>query len=951
MSVPSRIHTLLVCLILMPSWLFGQGLIKGIVSDASSDDRLIGVNVIIMGTSLGTATDIEGRFQLQGLPERKVSVKFSCVGYESHVQEVDLAAMKTRQLTVRLKATVLEGEVVVITAQLRGQLAAINRQLSANSIVNVVSAEKIKELPDRNAAEALSRLPGISLQRDAGEGQKIVVRGLAPKFNAVTVNGERIPSTDVNDRSVDLSMISPDMLAGIEVFKSLTPDKDADAIGGSVNFVVQKAPSELHGGVRAEGGYNRHADDRGNYKTSVRVSDRFYDDVLGVAIGGNIERANRSSHESEVEYRFKEEQQTGKATIEVTDLNLADRIEVRKRLGANLTMDYSLPNGEVMLNSFWSRTDRDEVRRRKRFRVSAFRTEYALRKRETTIDLWTMSLSGKNDFDVFQTSWQLSTSRSNQVVPYSHTARFEELAAFSSTLRLDQGPSVIPRGAYLNLNDTFFKESALDTEDIKDRDYTAHADVKAPFRLGEDVSGYVKAGLKHREKSRSRDNTRFWTSAFNINYLGQGDITGRWQLTPDKRIKLANFIDPSFSPKNFLNGQYDFGPGLSLDALERFAREFRQASLTGQHAGDPVYVLDNLIDLDDYSASEAITAGFIMSEINLGQWLTFIPGVRYERTFSDYRSVFGTPVQYDDETQGIDRVSDSTGNRTVDGFFPMFQLKIKPAYWFDIRAAVTRTLSRPDYINLVPWERIRPNDRTVERGNPDSRHTISWNRDLFVSFYGEFGLVTIGGFYKSIRDIEYLRVSRIMSGALNGYTLTSPVNADGTSIVKGLEFEFQTSLKFLPSPFDGVVLSANYSKISSSTVYPFFEIDPRSPLPPFQPVIIDTVRTGPMPRQADDIANVSLGYEKAGFSGRISLVYQGRSLAIVGQRAELDGYTDASTRWDITMKQTIWSGLSLSLSINNLTNIADASYLGDKAFPTAEEYFDWTADIGVQFSF
>ncbi len=160
----------------------------------------------------------------------------------------------------KLTAVGVEGEEVVVTAQAAGQKEAINRQLSSMPIVNIVSRARIQELPDANAAESVSRLPGVSLIRTGGEGSKVVIRGLSPQYNQVTVDGVELPSNvtsqnvitggggalestgnSIGDRGADLSMISSSMLNGIEVTKAITPDMDATLLGGVVNFGLRKA--------------------------------------------------------------------------------------------------------------------------------------------------------------------------------------------------------------------------------------------------------------------------------------------------------------------------------------------------------------------------------------------------------------------------------------------------------------------------------------------------------------------------------------------------------------------------------------------------------------------------------------------------------------------------------------------------------------------------------------
>jgi len=190
-----------------------RGQISGTVSDSTNGETLPSANISIEGTSIGVSSDLDGRYRITNAPAGKQVVVASYIGYESKRVEVLVHPGSAMDLDIKLRMRVLEGDEIVVTAQLLGQAAAINQQISSNTIVNVVSSEKIRELPDQNAAESVGRLPGVAVQREAGEGTKVVIRGLSPKVNSITVNGERIPSTDPEDRSVDLSMISPDALA------------------------------------------------------------------------------------------------------------------------------------------------------------------------------------------------------------------------------------------------------------------------------------------------------------------------------------------------------------------------------------------------------------------------------------------------------------------------------------------------------------------------------------------------------------------------------------------------------------------------------------------------------------------------------------------------------------------------------------------------------------------
>ncbi len=261
-----------------------SGKIAGTVTDANTGETMIGANVSLQGTSLGAATNMAGEYNIANVSVGSQTIKFSYIGYKDTLIVVNIIENRTLRVDAELRLDVFEGEEVVVTAQLQGQLAAINQQLMSNTIKNVVSSDKIMEVPDANAAESIGRLPGVSIIRSGGEASKVTIRGLSPTFNNVTIDGEKIPSTDVKDRSVDLSMISPEVLAGIEVTKAITPDMDADAIGGSINLTLNTAPSGFRYHFRAKVGYNKLRDDFGQFNGALTLSNRFADEKLGLMV-------------------------------------------------------------------------------------------------------------------------------------------------------------------------------------------------------------------------------------------------------------------------------------------------------------------------------------------------------------------------------------------------------------------------------------------------------------------------------------------------------------------------------------------------------------------------------------------------------------------------------------------------------------------------------------------
>lgn len=916
---------------------YGQntGNLSGKITDIQTGQPLVSANIMLKGTVIGTISDMEGNYRLVKLPAGKDTIVFRYLGYKTVNKVINIFSNRTVEFNVGLSPTYIEGKQITVTAQLAGQSKAINQQLTSNTIVNVVSSDKIQELPDQNVAESIGRLPGISIQRDAGEGQKVVIRGLAPKFNSITINGVKIPATDPSNRSVDLSMISSDVLAGIEVFKSLTPDMDGDAIGGSVDLILKKAPKNFHMDIKLQDGYNSHVSQLGQYKGDFTVSDRFFNNKLGVYATLMDQRANRSSDSFTADYEFiSENGSINKPTIETNNFNLIDNLEVKKRLGGSVSLDYDLGNGGTLrFNSFYSKTTLNETRRRKRYRVGKLTIERDIKDKINNTTLFSNSLSGKHDIGNFLIDWEIADAVSTNETPFSNYARFQEVGAFSNNLVITDGINRIPSAAKNDLSATWFQYGTFDPEVINDRNLTAQMNVKWQFNIGENLSGFLKFGGKFRGKKRVRNIDQYLTDYGVTDKIGQAN-PDKFALYRNTSILFANFVDQGFSADNFLNGRFAFGPGLDAGAINNFYYTYKSS-----------YGLNRLVQLGDYNAGENIGAAYFMGVFNLGKKLMILPGVRAEYTDNNYTGLVGA-LTGNLGQNGI--IKDSTGGQKYLELLPMIHVRYKILSMFDVRLAVTRSLSRPDYYNLVPYESIDYANGIINRGNTQLKHAKAWNYDVYLSYYNIYGLATMGVFYKKIRDIDYISQTRLTTGSFSGYQLIQPVNA-ANSTVYGIELDLETNFTFLPSPFDGIVLDVNYSHMHSETLFPFFEIGPRSPNPPYAPKIINTFRKGRMPGQADNIANVSFGYEKGKFSGRISLIYQGKSLQTVGSRSELDGFSAPFTRWDAQLSYKIFKNVSIFASFNNITNLSEGAFLGNESYPTSLQLYGWTGDLGLRY--
>src|SRR4030095_4685265 len=181
----------------------------------------------------------------------------SYLGRRDETVDVDVIAGSTRRLDVNMGTNRFEESVTVPAELIRdAQARALNQQKTAANITNVVSADQIGSFPDGNAAETVQRIPGISITKDQGEGRYVNIRGTDPRLNSMMIDGERIPAPDPLLRQVALDVVPAEPLQAIEVSKTLTPDADADSIGGSVNLVMKQAPEKLRLLGRVGAGYN-----------------------------------------------------------------------------------------------------------------------------------------------------------------------------------------------------------------------------------------------------------------------------------------------------------------------------------------------------------------------------------------------------------------------------------------------------------------------------------------------------------------------------------------------------------------------------------------------------------------------------------------------------------------------------------------------------------------------
>lgn len=999
---------LLVTLLLSQSVFAQYAHMKGHVNDKTTKDGLALAIVILKGTNLGTAADLDGNYILKNIPTGNQTFIVSYIGYVSDTVQVNIprdGTTVTRNFS--LKATAIEGEEVVITAQAQGQVSAIQQQLASNKIVNVVSEQRIQELPDFNAAQAISRLPGVSTTESSGEANKVVIRGLAPQYNAVTVSGISMASTGStsigvtstgvgggsvnNDRSVDLTMVTPYMIKSIEVFKSLSPDLNANAIGGMVNMNLREAPVGFRSDIMWQSGYTAKTSNLGNYRGVASFSNRFFDDVIGIYILGNLEKYDRDADNMNAGYTVASDNPNLPFNpVQVTGITLSRHKEVRKRYGGNIIADYKFSTGIIKSVNMFSQLISNYTDNNQGLDFKNNQINFSNRSGENTISSGVNSLELENDFGFMTVQLKAAGTYSKNSLPWSPYFLFQQTGGVSTgAVPINTSPEELVKNVTYKGDQLFYLSSVnLFSTIYEEKNNLLKGDFNIPFNLADDFSGYLKFGGEYISSKHTNDQTTPYfdpravgttPGTKNINAMIMDGLVSQFGFTKD--LAVGRFYASNFTTKD----------GKLMDPFldDKFGRVFWAADQTNLYgmvnyvSGNPEFDAINASAVvpggwfmteyqklpNDYDYNEKYGALYLMSQLNVGQSFSVVGGIRWENVTSAFHAYNLLDVR--DAIKQKANVKEVTVYPSNHFLLPMVQFKYTPFDWVNVRYAFTQTLARPDYHQLTPHFTIANGSMYVNSGNPSLKPAQAFNHDFMVTFHGnELGLLSVGAFYKEVKNFTYSTSYVLRAGKYtlpgrdsvksfdmlgsppgNGATLSTYINSRYLAYIRGVEIDFQTRFWYLPFPLDGLLLGINYTHINSETRYPWTKerVGGTRTNPTY--IQIDSSRSGRLIFQPNDIANVYLGYDYEGFSMKVSFVFQGNSVSFVGGWPEADGFTTDYFRTDIAVRQKLpWYDLQVFLDINNINNRQNISRQTTISGFTNQKNYGLTANLGVRFN-
>jgi len=902
-----------------------RGSIQGRVTD-SAGGVLQGAIVTVQPGGQRTVTNNEGQFAITGLASGAYTLSVNFVGFTMFEKGVELADGKATRIDPVLEVASQSASVLVTAERPRGEAEQINRERTADNIVQVLSSEVITSLPNANIADALGRLPSVTLERDEGEGKYVQIRGTEPRLSNLTIDGVNIPSPEAGVRQIKLDTLASDLVESVEINKTLQANMDADGIGGSVNLRTKTAAERPVAMISATGGFTPIIGGRGVDQFNATLGRRFgADNKLGVLLGGTYDWNGRGINDIEPSPTV-----TSLAP-HYDSIDLRDYMYYRTRWGLSGSADYRLNNNSSFtLRGLYST-----------FRNWGQKWVYTLNDGDVpgaSIDwrrpdyaVGNFVGSGRHIMRADWINWDLSVARSRMLQSGGNGgASFKWNGADTNCV---DSPSATTNEFQPMFSASCFAPGPANNEDIANYKLSKWN----PASVGESAQLNLQASASYGHTYHSGD--RFGTleggAKIRNAHKYNNSYTTTYTVNKGVTIPMAQF-NGSFTDSNYYDGVYPW-PSNNTDfqSVQNYVVAHpEQFTVTGGPGANK----------SQFDLTERVSAAYVMNTFDLSARARLIAGVRVEQTHLDTLS-FNTNTGLENFSAG--------GNYT--DVLPSASIRIAATQSTTVRVAYSRGLSRPDPQDIskaVGPVNNTQNPPTVSLGNPDLRAEHAQNFDILLEQYlSPLGLMSAGYFYKALSDPIIATQTRPTTGPFAGFLVSQPGNA-GSATLQGFEVGYQQHLRFLPSGFGGLGLSANYSYTTSEAR--------GIPLRTDSPALL---------RQAPHTWNISPTYDRGPLSLRLGVTYNAASIfAYQYQNLNSDGtpmaqgdltaggtagpggdnYLYAHMQVDAQGTMRVGRGVTVVVYGLNLTNEVFGFYNGSPQYVVQREFYKPTFAIGIR---
>lgn len=911
------------------------GTVSGNVADASGTSALQGAEVSLVELNRTVSVGNDGSFRFADVPAGEYTLRIRYTGAQEQSRKITVTETGDVTADVALKAASdAEVTTVLVVGQRANMLNAISRQRAADGVQSTLSKDSMGQFPDQNVAEAMRRAPGVNVLNDQGEGRFVSVRGLDPNLNSASINGNRILATGGEDRMVAMDVLPAELIESIDIKKSLTPDMDADTIGASIEINTISAFDRKKNMLTAslEGSYNDL-----NSKTSPKAGAEFaYRVTPDFGLAGGLSYYDRKFSTDNIEAADWDKAGFAR-TLEYRDYDVE-----RERYGATLNFDYRLnTNTSLYLRTFYSKFDDTESRRRLVFKIddlaptvsgdtatfvsgngSSKRIEIRrdLKDRREWQETSNVAFGGKTYVDAWKFTYDVSYSEAKQseagsTDPIRFRQRFDKTANilgvtfdYSDLTRPSYTIDASKPGAVLFNDPTKYSMTAFEKttkEAARDKETALRFDAARTLNL-ESGSFELKFGGKLRQRDKSQDMTydiyNGYTGALTLATVAGSQTYGLGQMgvVPDL-AKTQDFINANLA--NF-----------TKNADDTFL-----ASI-----------------VEDYKGSEDVYAGYVQGRYDNGA-LRIIGGVRVEQTKLD---MSGALVDADTL-----KVTPTQVKKDYTDVLPSVNVRYNVNDKLVARVALTQSIMRPSFGKLAPRYQIAENDDgEIEAtfGNPDLDPYRATNFDASLEYYfAKEGVIQGGIFAKKIKDfiVTYKTSTAGVYRGVNYDEAEYAINGEEADVF-GVELAYSQAFTFLPSPWDGLLVSANYTYTDASG-------DIRTE--------DGGVRSIPLPASAKQTANLVLGYEKGPLSLRAAGSYRAGYLDEVGDLddADQDRYVKDHFQLDLSAKYRLTSHVRLFAEVVNANDATYTAYnnVGGRQRLLQYEEYSWTTKVGIKLNY